>query len=382
VKKYLPDGQLTDLGCFFTFTVSCFTLFKLYKTQMNRKSRIVFGFILSIIFISCKSEKKNNAPTGRPSGDRPVQAEAFIVKSKALSENLEIPGTLFPFEETEIRPEISGRVVWLNIPEGSFVQRGTLLVKLFDNDLQAQVKKLQVQLQIAQKTAERQKELLKINGISQQEYDLSELQVNNLKADIELTQVSISKTEIRAPFAGRIGLKNISNGAYISPTTLLTTISQVSLLKLEFSVPEKYSEAMQRGRSVNFTVAGSDNKFTASILATESNIEANTRTLKIRATVQGKHSALVPGAFAKVSLQMGKNDHSLIVPSQAVIPQARNKRVIIYKDGKPDFTVVTTGIRDSSYVQVLDGVKEGDTVITTALLTIRPDSKIKLTKVQ
>ena len=351
---------------------------------MNRNCRIVIGFILSFIFISCKSEKKDNAPAnaGRSGGDRPVQAEAFIVKTKSLSENLEIPGTLLPFEETEIRPEISGRVVWLNIPEGSFVNKGALLVKLFDNDLQAQVKKLQVQLQIAEKTAERQKELLKINGISQQEYDLSELQVNNLKADIELTQVSISKTEIRAPFAGRIGLKNISNGAYISPTTLLTTISQVSLLKLEFSVPEKYSEAMQRGRSVNFTVAGSDNKFTASILATESNIEANTRTLKIRATVQGKHSALVPGAFAKVSLQMGKNDHSLIVPSQAVIPQARNKRVIIYKDGKPDFTVVTTGIRDSSYVQVLDGVKEGDTVITTALLTIRPDSKIKLTKVQ
>jgi membrane fusion protein, multidrug efflux system len=351
---------------------------------MNRNCRIVIGFILSFIFISCKSEKKDNAPAnaGRAGGDRPVQAEAFIVKTKSLSENLEIPGTLLPFEETEIRPEISGRVVWLNIPEGSFVNKGTLLVKLFDNDLQAQVKKLQVQLQIAEKTAERQKELLKINGISQQEYDLSELQVSNLKADIDLTRVSISKTEIRAPFAGRIGLKSISNGAYITPTNLLTTISQVSLLKLEFSVPEKYGEAMRKGRQVNFTVAGSDIKFTASVLATESNIEANTRTLKVRATVQGKNSALAPGAFAKVGLQLGKNDHSLIVPSQAVIPQARNKRVIVYKSGKPDFTVVTTGIRDSSYVQVLDGVKEGDTVITTALLTIRPESKIKLTKVQ
>jgi membrane fusion protein (multidrug efflux system) len=353
---------------------------------MNCSTRriVIIGIVLSFIFISCKSEKKENAPAagGRPGGDRPVQAEAFIVRSKALSENLEIPGTLLPYEETEIRPEISGRVIWLNIPEGSFVQKGTLLVKLFDNDLQAQLKKLQVQLQIAQKTAERQKELLKISGISQQEYDLSELQVSNLKADIDLTQVSISKTEIRAPFAGRIGLKSISNGAYITPTNLITTISQVSLLKLEFSVPEKYSEAMRKGRPVKFSVAGSDNNFTATVLATESNIEANTRTLKVRAIVKGKHSALVSGAFAKVALQLGKNDHSLIVPSQAVIPQARNKRVIVYKGGKPDFAVVTTGIRDSSYVQVLDGVHEGDTVITTALLTIRPESKIKLTKVQ
>ncbi|THU38433.1 efflux RND transporter periplasmic adaptor subunit [Niastella caeni] len=351
---------------------------------MNCKSRIVFGFILSIIFISCKSEKKDNAPAARTGGgaDRPVQAEAFIVKTKSLSENLEIPGTLLPFEETEIRPEISGRVIALNIPEGSFVQKGTLLIKLFDSDLQAQLKKLQVQLEIAQKTAERQEALLKIEGVSKQEVDLSQLQVSNLKADIELLKVDIGKTEIRAPFAGRIGLKSISNGAYITPTSLITTISQVNQLKLEFSVPEKYSEDMRRGRPVNFTVAGSDNKFTASILATESNIEANTRTLKVRAVVQGKHNLLVPGAFAKVNLQLGKNDHSLIVPSQAVIPQARNKRVIVYKGGKPDFAVVTTGIRDSSYVQVLDGVNEGDTVITTALLTIRPESKIKLTKVQ
>jgi membrane fusion protein (multidrug efflux system) len=353
---------------------------------MNRNSRIVIGFILSFIFISCKSEKKDNAAAAgggkKGKGGGPVQAEAFIVRSKPLSENLEIPGTLMPFEVTEIRPEISGRVVALNIPEGGFVQKGALLVKIFDGDLQAQLKKLQVQLEIAKKTAERQKELLKINGISQQDYDLSELQVSNLNADIDLTKVSISKTEIRAPFAGRIGLRNISNGAYISPTTLLTTISQVNQLKMEFTVPEKYSEYMHKGRQVGFTVAGTDTKFSATVLATESNIEATTRTLRVRAVVKGQHKLLVPGAFAKVALQLGRNDRSLIVPTQAVIPQARNKSVIVYKGGKPQFEVVTTGIRDSSYVQVLDGVKEGDTVITTGLLAIRPESKIKLVKVQ
>jgi len=151
---------------------------------------------------------------------------------------------------------------------------------------------------------------------------------------------------------------------------------------MEFSVPEKYSEYMRKGRPVKFTVAGSDKDFTASVLATESNIEANTRTLKVRTVVQGQHNLLVPGAFAKVSLQMGKNDRSLIVPSQSVIPEARNKKVIVYKGGVASFAVITTGIRDSSYVQVLDGVREGDTVLTTALLSVRPDSKIKLTKVQ
>jgi membrane fusion protein (multidrug efflux system) len=225
---------------------------------MKGTNFIVAGLLLAVSLLACKEEKKDKeAPAGSaPRGGGILQVEAFVVKTQSLSENLEVPGSLMPFEQTEIRPEITGRVVQLNIPEGSAVRKGTLLVKLFDEDLQAQLKKLQVQLEINAKTAERQKELLKISGISQQEYDLSELAVSNLKADIDLLKVSISKTEVRAPFDGRIGLKNISLGAYVSPTNLVTTISQVGQLKLEFSVPEKYSDLMRKGRPMSFTIAG------------------------------------------------------------------------------------------------------------------------------
>lgn len=353
--------------------------------QMHMKGKCRLAVLLLFAFaIACKEGKKEGggAPAAGAPRNAPLQVEAFIVKTQSLSENLEVPGTLLPFEQTEIRPEITGRIVKLNIPEGSFVKKGTLLVKLFDEDLQAQLKKLQVQLQINTKTAERQKELLSIGGISQQEYDLSELAVNNLKADIDLVRVSISKTEIRAPFDGRIGLKAISDGAYISPTNLITTISQVAQLKMEFSVPEKYSDIMRKGRAVTFTIAGTPKTFNASILATESTIEANTRTLKVRTVVKGNDPILVPGAFAKVALKLDENDKALIIPTQAIIPQARNKRVVVYANGAVKYQVVTTGIRDSSYVQITDGLKLGDTVITTGLLAIRPESKIKLTKVQ
>lgn len=355
---------------------------------MNTKHMYMKGIrsvalaLLFVSFIACKEEKKTDAPAAGAPRNAPLQVEAFIVKTQALSENLEVPGTLQPYEQTEIRPEITGRVVKLNIPEGSFVKKGTLLVKLFDEDLQAQLKKLQVQLQINAKTAERQKELLTIGGISQQEYDLSELAVNNLKADIDLVKVSIGKTEIRAPFDGRIGLKAISDGAYITPTNLITTISQVGQLKMEFSVPEKYSDLMHKGRPVTFTIAGTNKKFNAAVMATESVIEANTRTLRVRTIVKGNDPALVPGAFAKVGLRLDENDKALIIPTQAVIPQARNKRVVVYSGGVAKYQIVSTGIRDSSYVQITDGLKLGDTVITTGLLAIRPDSKIKLTKVQ
>jgi membrane fusion protein (multidrug efflux system) len=343
-------------------------------------------FLTAIILPACKKEQPSaNAPGPRPGGGGkggPIEVEAYVVKSGTLNENLEVAGTLMPFEETEIRPEISGRIVNLLVQEGAHVQRGALLAKLFDDDLQAQLKKLQVQLEIAQKTLERQRELLKINGISQQEVDLSELQVNNIKADMELVRVSISKTEIRAPYAGKLGLRYISLGAYVSPATLITTLRQVNQLKLDFTVPEKYGDHFAKGKTVEFTVAGANLKFRAAVLATESKVESNTRSLRVRAQVQGSHPNLIPGAFAKVALTLGAGKSSILVPSQAIIPQARNKKVVLFSAGAPQFQIVDTGIRDSSMVQITDGLKVGDTVVITGLLAIRPDSKLKLSKIK
>jgi membrane fusion protein, multidrug efflux system len=345
------------------------------------QTSIVFFLLLTITAVSCK--QKRDEPSSMPvrSVNVPLQAEGYIVKTRPLTENIEVPGTLLPFETTEIRPEISGRIVELNIPEGRVVQKGTLLVKLFDGDLQARLKKLEVQLSIAQKTVERQKALLAISGISQQEYDLSQLEANNLSADIELVKVDIEKTRIIAPYTGKVGLKNFSLGAYVTPTDMLTTISQVNNLKLEFTVPEKYSESMKRGKNVGFSITGIPKKFSASIMATETVIEANTRTLRIRAIVKGNHDELVAGGFAKVSLDLGDAGEPIVIPTQAIIPQARDKKVILFRGGQPEFKVVTTGIRDSTFVQIVEGLQVGDTVVTTALLAIRPDSRISLTKV-
>ncbi len=348
------------------------------------KNSILFSLFIigSALIISCKDEKKDAPAAAGPRKTPPLQVEGFIVRTESLSEKIEVPGTLMPFETTEIRPEISGRLVSINIPEGRYVSKGTVLARIFDGDLQAQLKKLEVQLSIAEKTAERYKELLKINGISQQEYDLAELQANNLRADISLVKVDINRTQIRAPFNGQVGLKNISVGAYVSPTNVLTTISQVNRLKLEFTVPEKYSEDMKPGKTISFGITGTTKQFSAAVMATETAIEANTRSLKVRAVVNQNDKLLVPGAFAKVSLDLGKNNAALIIPTQAVIPQARNKRVVLYRSGAPEYQIVTTGIRDSTFVEITDGLKVGDTVITTGLLAIRPESKITLTKVQ
>ncbi|MBT1703565.1 efflux RND transporter periplasmic adaptor subunit [Chryseosolibacter indicus] len=347
------------------------------------KIRSLLFLILStaVFLFSCKSEKKDKPVAGGPRKQGPLTVDGFVVKQSSVSENVQVPGSLLPFEETQIRAEVGGRIVRLNINEGSHVAKGTLLVKLFDEDLQALLKKLQVQLKIAEKTEERNRELLKINGISQQEYDLSQLGVENLKADIESTNIAISKTEIRAPYSGVIGLRNVSLGSYVSPQDIIAVIRQVDQLKLEFAVPEKYARDMNRGYIVRFRVDGGERDHQGVVIATESSVNQTTRTLLVRAQVKGNNKELVPGIFAKINLQLGKNDQALLVPSQAVIPTARNKQVALFKKDSVTFAVVETGIRDSAFVQVLSGLKAGDTIITTGLMAIRPNAKVKIKKV-
>src|SRR5258706_15657685 len=278
---------------------------------MCRKFTIVF-FVAATLLSSCK--KKVVQMPVRKMGL--LSVEGFIVEGHAESENIEVPGSLLPVEETQIRPEGSGRIVQLNIQGGTFVKQGSLLVKLFDQDLQAQLKKLQVQLDISNRTVERQRDLLAINGISQQDFDLSALAVDNLKADIQTTKISISKTEIRAPYDGKLGLRNVSLGAYVSPSDILTSIRQVNQLKLEFSIPEKYAKEIGTGYVLKFRVDGGEKDHGARVIASGGNVDQVTRTLKIKSIVRENHHELLPGVFAKVDLQMGNVSNAMMVSTQ------------------------------------------------------------------
>jgi len=310
-----------------------------------------------------------------------AQVEAYVVKTQSLGANVEVPGSLIANQATELHPEISGRVVQLNVSEGRQIAKGMLIAKLYDGDLQATLKKLQVQLQIANQNEQRSSQLIKIQGISQQDYDASLLNVNNIKADIEVMRANIIKTEIRAPFNGKVGLKNISMGAFVTPSTVVATIQQTDILKLDFSVPEKYIAQIKTGQKVNFTTEGNTKKYTASIMATESGVAQETRSLAIRAIVQNKEAGLVPGVFAKVVLNFEPDPNAIVVPTQSIIPQARGKKVIVYRSGIAKFTDVTTGIRDSATVQITSGLQAGDTIVTTGLLSTRPDAKIGISRI-
>lgn len=339
-------------------------------------------FVLpAFIFLAGCGGKKEDAAKNAAGKEAPA-IEGYIVKAESIQDNLEVSGTLLPSEEAVLMPEVAGRITMLHLPEGEHVTKGTLLVKLFDADLKAQLSKLQAQLLSAKNIADRQKDLLAINGISQVEYDQSVTLVNAYEADIASVNAQLSKTEIRAPFNGTIGLRKISEGAYVSPGTALATIRADQQLKLDFSIPESYASQVDKNTSIRFSISGDSSLYTATVIATEQNIEEGSRNLRVRALVNSHDKHLVSGASATVKLGFAVHANALLVPSEAVIPQARFKTVIVNRKGKAEFVKVQTGIRTASSIEIVSGIAAGDTIVTTGIQFVRPGSALKFSSVK
>jgi membrane fusion protein, multidrug efflux system len=348
---------------------------------MKFKRSCLIGFIVFIItMFSCHSGAPETKSTTQKLNN--LKVDAFIVKPSILEQSITVSGTIKPFEETVLMPEISGRVVSINLPEGKTVKRGTVLIELFSDDLQAQLQKSLAQLQIAEETLKRQGELIKVDGISQSDYDQAQLQVNSIKADIEVINVQIGRTKIRAPFDGSVGLRNISLGAQVSPSTALVTIREVDKLKLDFSVPEKYSSEIKQGIEVKFMIQGIDINYNATVMATEEGIEADTRSLKVRAMINNPSIHLIPGAFANVVISLSENNQALMIPTETIIPNQQNKSVIVAKNGKAHFALVKTGERKASKIEITDGLQPGDTIMTTGILFLKEGSTLSYSTIK
>jgi membrane fusion protein (multidrug efflux system) len=354
---------------------------KFLKTVVYLILAVVIIGIIYTRFAAPKKEAAPNKETVRGSkGNKPLLVDAFIVHTSSLNEVIDASGTLQSNEEVQIQPEITGKVTGLFFKEGTQVAKGALLVKIYDEDLKAQLAKLELQQQLAKTTLERQENLLKINGISRQDVDVTRNQVSAYAADMQYTRTQLQKTELRAPFNGRLGLRNISLGAIVNNTTIITTLQQIDPLKVDFTVPEKYRNAVKIGDAVNFKVAGDANPYKGQIYAIDPKIDLATRTIKLRAIVPNP-GQLLPGAFANVQIALRNMPDALMIPSQAVIPGTRDKKVIIADQGKAKFVVVETGLRDADNVQITSGLSKGDTVVTSGMLQLKPGMVLKYNKI-
>lgn len=352
---------------------------------MKKKSTIWIVSILLILvagfFIVQLSKPK---ATGKGLGPKKMvekKVDAVIVSPSLLINEISVNGSLMAYDEVELKNEVAGRVVKLNLPEGKFVKKGTLLVKLFDDDLQANLNKLQAQLAVQEQIQKRQSELLKVNGISHNDYDQTVIQVNSIKAEIDVQRTLIRKTEVLAPFDGVIGLRNISVGAVVTPSTMLAIIRTNNKLKLDFYIPEKYSSEIRAGLKVKFTLSNNDKLYDAVVMATEEGISADSRNLKVRAIVNNASKELLPGAFATVHLRLGEDKQAMMIPTQSIIPDENEKTVIVARNGLASIATVKTGIRQSSKIEITEGLQPGDTVITTGLMFVKENSKLLYSKI-
>lgn len=300
-----------------------------------------------------------------------LNVNAIIVKPQTLSDEIFINGSILPDEEVDLSFETSGKIVEINFKEGSFVKKGELLAKVNDRPLQAQLSKLTSQVKLAEDRVYRQSSLLKKDAVSQEAYEQVKTDLATLNADIELVKANIEQTELRAPFDGVIGLRGVSVGSYASPSVIVAKLAKISPVKVEFAVPEQYASDIQAGYNVMFSLTGELEKFKAKVYAKEAMIDPTTHTLTVRAMYENSKGAPLAGRYASVTLEKRRIDNAIVVPSEAIVPEMGVDKLFLYKGGKAQPVEVVTGVRTDAAVQIVKGLKQGDTVIVSGTLQLR-----------
>jgi membrane fusion protein (multidrug efflux system) len=350
---------------------------------MREIPRVYFlyaSFVLLFVLSSCGS-KNNDPPPRAAGGGRPagLMVSGVVVFSQPLDNVVNSSGTVLASESVELAAEDAGRVESIMFKEGAHVRKNDLLVKLNDGDLQAQLKKNELQIQLANDLAERQKRLLESGNTSKEQYDIAMSSLATLKADHENLLASIRRRQILAPFDGVIGLRYVSEGSYVLQTTRIASIQKINPLKVDFAIPEKYAGKVQVGDLVNFHSDETNLQFSGRVYAIEPEIEPTTRTVQLRALSDNKGERIFPGGYVHVELRLKQPGGDLMIPTQAIIPVLKGQTVLVRKNGLVAVVPVKTGIRTPSVVQVTDGLSVGDTVITTGILQLRPGMPVNVT---
>lgn len=350
--------------------------------------RLVLGAILVILiaiiaypkieplFKSSESNGQSQACGGR----RALNVKAEILAYRQMSEQVRSTGTLLAEEDVELAFETAGKLIKIDFVEGSRVRKGQLLAKVNDAQLQAQLQKLEAQLKLAEDRLYRQNVLLERDAISQESYDQAATETETLKADIALVQARIAETELRAPFDGIIGLRYVSEGAYVTTSTRIVRLVKLNPIRIDFSIPGQYANDVKNGDIIHFSIRTGDKTevYTAPVYAVEPEISSDTRSLMVRARCDNSNEKLMPGMYASVELTLASTDRAVAVPSESIVSELGISKVFLYKNGLAVSKEITPGMRTESHVQVLDGVNIGDTLITSGILQLRESMPVVL----
>jgi membrane fusion protein, multidrug efflux system len=339
---------------------------------------LILGFGAFIAYRVTENKSANAEGKDKGGKGKPMRVTGIVVKPQTFDNNLSLSGSIEANEQVEIRSEVSGIVESINFKEGNFVNKGQLLFKVNDLELRAQLRQTQTKQDLASENERRANLLLKKEAISQEEYDVARADFRSAQAQSQLINAQIAKTSVRAPFSGKIGLRSISAGTFITPDVLVAKLVNIGKLKITFSIPEKYASQVKANTNLTFTVSGSDAKYIAKVYAIEPEVAIATRTLQVRAIAENKDGRLLPGTFANVELPLDIIKDAIVVPTEAIIPVQNGKKVFISENGKAKEIMVETATRTDASILVLSGLKAGDTLLTSGVMTLKNDTPVKV----
>lgn len=348
--------------------------------KRNMKKILIALAIVIVIALFAIPKFSSSGPDGKrnPAArqNAPLRVNIHVLDEESLDNKVFTNGSILANEEVQLMSEVPGKIVEIFFKEGSVVKEGDMLVKINDSELQAQLRREKYRFKLLEDNEFRQRKLLEKEAISQADYDASLNQLNVSKAETQLIDAQIAKTEIRAPFNGIIGLKYVSEGSYVTPSKVIASLQNINPVKIDFSIPEKYAASVKRGDNINFKVTGDERVYTGKIYAIEPKIDPVSRTLKIRGIYNNTGNNIFPGSFADVELVLKEIDDAIMIPTHALIPELKGQKVFLYKNGKAVPQSVKTGIRTEERVQVTSGLKSKDTLITTGILQLRPNMPV------
>ena len=340
---------------------------------------IIFYPKIKSLFISDNQSVNTGGASPKSARNQTLSVSAQVIKYSHLIDNISTKGLLIPDEEVDLSFEISGKITEILFAEGSSVKKGQLLAKVNDKPLQAELKKLEAQLPLAQDRVVRQRTLLEKDAVSQEAFESVTTELEKLLADMELVKTRIAQTELRAPFDGVLGLRLVSEGAYASPQTVIAKLTKISPIKLEFSVNERQVNDVRNGTKINFTLeSGEKQNYQATVYAVESKLDEQTLSLKVRASYPNADGRIKPGHSATIDIILREIDNAIVAPSLSVIAEMGRDIAYVYKSGKAEQREIKKGLRTASSIQILDGLQVGDTLLVTGVMQLRDGMNVRI----
>lgn len=345
-----------------------------YNITSSMKIRIHFLLLLSVLF-SCEEGDNTSSEGGQPPA-RPIPVNYIVAKYDTFRNEVVTTAEILPYESVIVRAPISATVLAIYFKEGGAVKEGQPLIRLDDRAWKAQLKGLEVELNSLEKELDRYKQLMDLDGASQQQVDNAVGRIAAMQAQIDQLRVNIQLANVKAPFSGQVGMRNFSLGSYMSEGDQITTLAQIDKLKVNFNLPEKYRPDVRTGETVQVTV--DEDTFPATIYAIDPTINVESRTVQARAVVDRANEKLMPGVFAETILPTQVLEEAIILPSQVVVPEIENQTVYVSKNNKAERRIVIVSGRTKDMVLITEGLQPGDTVLTTGLMQVKEGTPLVL----